>query len=158
MSKLVKAPNVDGDGIPDDIPNACSEPWGWTNGNGGQGNANGVCNGNGGGKAAQSGALRRAMKTPSGQQAHHLIPTDVLDNNVVQAALEAGFDFNGKANGLNVVAQSGSHPARTARIRSAFERFARNNPDYTPAQARSFAEGLVRREKADIIRKGLAKD
>ncbi len=50
VSKLVKAPNVvdlDGDGIPDDMPNACSEPWGWTNGNGGQGNGQGPCNNNG---------------------------------------------------------------------------------------------------------------
>ncbi len=54
VSKLVKAPNVvdlDGDGIPDDMPNACSEPWGWTNGNGGQGNANGICNGKAGRRA-----------------------------------------------------------------------------------------------------------
>ena len=34
--------------MPDDLPNGCSEPWGWTNGNGGQGNAYGICNGNGG--------------------------------------------------------------------------------------------------------------
>ncbi len=58
VSKLVKAPNVvdlDGDGIPDDMPNACSEPWGWTNGNGGQGNANGICNGNAGGNGNGNG-------------------------------------------------------------------------------------------------------
>ncbi len=52
VSKLVKAPNVvdlDGDGLPDDLPNGCSEPWGWTNGNGGQGNGQGPCNNNGNG-------------------------------------------------------------------------------------------------------------
>ncbi len=64
VSKLVKAPNVvdlDGDGIPDDIPNGCSEPWGWTNGNGGQGNANGICNGNAGGNGNGNGGSGPAV-------------------------------------------------------------------------------------------------
>ena len=98
--------------------------------------------------------LRAAMSTPQGQQAHHLIPVDVLDSNVVQAALEAGFDFNGRGNGMNVLSQAGSHSRRTQRLRDELSSFARRNPDYSASDARNFLENMVRSERRDIIQNG----
>ncbi|UWP97180.1 AHH domain-containing protein (plasmid) [Aliiroseovarius crassostreae] len=94
--------------------------------------------------------LRSAMRTPRGKQAHHLMPVDVLDSPVVQAALEAGFDFNGVENGMNVDAQAGSHGRRTGRLAGRLADFARDNPSYSPQEALSF----VRSERTSIRRAG----
>ncbi len=61
VSKMVKLPkDLDLDGVDDPLANDCSEPWGWTNGNGqglGHANGNGPCANNGKGNSGGGGAV-----------------------------------------------------------------------------------------------------
>ncbi len=62
--------------------------------------------------------LRKALglKVGDPRQAHHLIPTTLLERNrYIQDAVEEGFDFNGIANGLplGLDQHSGRHPEKT---------------------------------------------
>lgn len=84
------------------------------------------------------------------EEAHHLIPVELLkDNQVVKKAVEEGFDFNGIANGIPLekyVNGSGRHAAHgnyTDQIRQALLNFEKNNPSYSAADAKQFLEILV---------------
>ena len=71
---------------------------------------------------------------------------------VVQDAVEAGFDFNGVTNGIAVkkftkageaageAGQHANHPTYTKQVQAKLEKFAKNNPDYTPEAAKNFLE------------------
>lgn len=78
--------------------------------------------------------------------AHHLIPVTVLKKNeVAQAAVVGGLDFNGKKNGrlLNQSEHSGGHDEYNEIISSEMDEWARNNPGYQPADARAFVESRL---------------
>jgi hypothetical protein len=78
--------------------------------------------------------------------AHHLVPVTVLKSNeVAQAAAIGGYDFNGKINGrlLNQKEHAGGHTEYNAMITQEMDHFARDNPHYTPKQARDFLESRV---------------
>jgi RHS repeat-associated protein len=105
-------------------------------------------------EAANSGALRIALGSRSGDLTHHVISRDLVDHDVVQAALEGGFDFNGIENGINVVHQAGNHAKYTSRIRDDLSDFAADNPDYTAEEAADFLREVADREKDDIVRNG----
>ncbi len=98
------------------------------------------------------GKLRGAIGLKAGDNrvAHHLVPIDVLDEPVVQKALEGGFKFNGAENGLAVAGQAGGHTVRNARIRREITDWAADNPDASPAEAADFLRSLARDERADI--------
>jgi hypothetical protein len=88
----------------------------------------------------------------AGQEAHHLIPIQLLkENQVVKKAVEEGFDFNGAINGIPLdkyidatgAGRHGPHGNYTDQIRQALLNFEKNNPDYTPQNAKQFLEILV---------------
>jgi hypothetical protein len=62
--------------------------------------------------------LRRNLKCESGKQAHHIIPLQRGDHEVVKAAIKDGWNLNGKENGicLSKAVHDGPHPIYTARV------------------------------------------
>jgi len=70
--------------------------------------------------------LRDALGLVKGdkRQAHHLIPRELIEKNkMVRDAIEEGFDFNGKINGiaLGPSKHSGFHPNYTSKIEELIE-------------------------------------
>ena len=105
---------------------------------------------------AKRGALRKAMGlTDATKEAHHLIPVKLLkENDVVQDAVAAGFQFNGKRNGLAVAKGHGSHPSYTKALEKKINDWKDANPDYTPEQAKAFLEKLADKAKTAITNNG----
>ena len=70
--------------------------------------------------------LRRILQTPTGGQAHHLVPLDLWDQPLVQAAAKAKapFHINEVNNGINMSSlyHNGSHPTYTEEVRLAMAR------------------------------------
>ena len=66
--------------------------------------------------------LRTVIQAPSGTQAHHIIPWELIDNEVIQSAAKADglvpWHMNDLVNGiaLGPVQHSGSHPAYTTAV------------------------------------------
>jgi hypothetical protein len=93
---------------------------------------------------SQRDRLRAAWgNVAKGLFAHHLVPVTVLKNNeVAQAAVIGGFEFNGKKNGrlLNQTEHAGGHDAYNEMISQEMNEWAKNNPGYSPQQARDFLE------------------
>ena len=86
------------------------------------------------------------------EQAHHLIPVALLDNNVVRAAVIHGFDFNGLINGMplekyNAATDTGRHARHddyTRQIRIYIQtKWSIENPDWTPQMALEEIEDLT---------------
>ena len=100
----------------------------------------------------RSGKLRKALGLTSGE-AHHIIPVQLLkENDVVQDAVAAGFDFNGIQNGIKALINHGPHPKYTESIRKAISDWKIQNPNYTPEQAKSFIESLAGNIKKQIAK------
>ena len=94
--------------------------------------------------------LRKALGLTSGE-AHHIIPVELLkENNVVQDAVAAGFDFNGVVNGVQATKHHGPHNEYTKMVRRALDDFKKTYPDYTPEQAKVFLENLAGDLKKNI--------
>lgn len=86
--------------------------------------------------------------------AHHIIPIQLLkDNEVVQDAVSAGFDFNGAINGVKAVKNHGPHLDYTQKIRTLLDDFIELHPNYTPEDAKNFLESVAKKYKEDIIKK-----
>ncbi|SHI02911.1 RHS repeat-associated core domain-containing protein [Chryseolinea serpens] len=86
------------------------------------------------------------------EDAHHVIPVQLLkENDVVKKAVEGGFEFNTSKNGLAIekfvkstgAGRHGPHPQYTEQIRKALNDWAEATPNYTPAQAKEFLDGLT---------------
>jgi RHS repeat-associated protein len=93
------------------------------------------------------GKLRDALKLKrgDGKVAHHIIPVTHLENNdVVQAALQAGFDFNGAANGKGLSYDkhnSGGHRKYNGMVKQLLDTWSENKgKKYTPDEAKKFLE------------------
>ena len=69
---------------------------------------------------------------------------------MVQDAVSAGFDFNGVINGVKASVHHGPHNNYNELIRTKIYEWKRQNPDYTPEQAKSFLEHLAKRLKPMI--------
>ncbi|MEZ4906500.1 MAG: AHH domain-containing protein [Saprospiraceae bacterium] len=105
-------------------------------------------------------ALEQAGLVTSTQQAHHLIPIELLEKNeVVQDAVNAGFDFNGIINGKglssvgNPPIHLGSHPHYTTLIESKIADWldvVNNNGTYSPNAAKTYLETLTNQIKQAI--------
>jgi hypothetical protein len=99
------------------------------------------------------GDLRAALAgIKTSEDAHHIIPVQLLkENEVVKKAVEAGFDFNGISNGLALEkfakstgrGRHGPHPNYTEQIRQALANFVKNNPGYTPNDAKQLMEVII---------------
>lgn len=101
-------------------------------------------------KGMRAGKLRKALGLTSGE-AHHIIPVQLLkENDVVQDAVAAGFDFNGIQNGIKALKNHGPHSKYTESIRKAIGDWKNQNPDYTPEQAKAFIESLAGNIKKQI--------
>lgn len=96
------------------------------------------------------GQLRRALNTPAGHEAHHIIPWELREHPVVQAAASVGnnsaFHMNDILNGISLPnslgsglpQHLGSHPDYTERVRlslNAIEDFLENNNNMSPNNA-----------------------
>ena len=76
-------------------------------------------------------------------QAHHVIPIELLEKNeVAQAALMAGFDFNSKTNVwlLKKSEHLKAHDVYNELLTERLETWAIQNPGFTPEQAKAFLE------------------
>ena len=89
----------------------------------------------------------------AGQEAHHYIPIQLLkENDVVKKAVEGGFEFNnGNVNGIALdkysastgLGRHGPHPNYTNQIRDYLDKWAFDNPNYTPQMAKQELIDLV---------------
>jgi RHS repeat-associated protein len=94
-------------------------------------------------------------KPSAAHTANHMIPVDSLDNDLVQKALEGGFDFNGRANGMWAI-QKGKHPNYSARVGRDLADLAEENPGILPSEARSLIESYVDDLRLDVqLNKGI---
>jgi hypothetical protein len=115
-------------------------------------------------KGAKSGKLREALlgvkkgtydywkkSTNLFQQAHHIIPVELLKKNpIVQKAVDEGFKFNGKVNGimLDYTKHSGSHGKYTEIMNQTINALAKNNPTKSATEILNMAV----KEGAEIIK------
>ena len=112
-----------------------------------------------GSKALRGKFVKKGMeKMYEGMQAHHLIPVNLLKkNNVVQDAVGAGFEFNGKINGLMVKSGKGWHTRHdnyTDNIEDIITAWANKNKGYKPSEAKAFLESLAQQAKERIKNNG----
>jgi hypothetical protein len=102
------------------------------------------------------GSLREALiGIKSTEEAHHIIPVQVLkDNEVVQKAVEDGFEFNSADNGIPLEkykvgppesGRHGPHPNYNDQIKKHLEWWSEQpaNQGYTPTQAREYIQDLI---------------
>ncbi len=95
--------------------------------------------------------LRKALGNISGE-AHHIIPVKLLkENEVVQDAVSAGFDFNGAINGVEAIKHHGPHNKYTNEIEGLINAWHNKHKDYTPEQAKNFLEKVADKYK-DLIK------
>lgn len=91
--------------------------------------------------------------------AHHLIPVEALQKNeVVQAAVAAGFDFNGAANGIPVSADkhnSGGHKGYNAKVFELIKAWSDKQGDkgFTLEDAKKFLETDLIPQLKEIVNK-----
>jgi len=92
-------------------------------------------------KFGDRGQLNRVLRTPSGQQAHHIVPWGKTDHSVIQKAASAGsnsaFHPNEVFNGVNLptTRHQGSHGSYDDRITQRLNEWAIQNHSATPEQA-----------------------
>ncbi|AWM14185.1 hypothetical protein DI487_10210 [Flavobacterium sediminis] len=94
--------------------------------------------------------------TQKGMQAHHIIPVEALTKSeVVQKAVDAGFDFNGVVNGIGVKALNeggthANHPTYTKQILENLTKWSKENVNYTGEQAKEYLEKFAGKLKDKI--------
>lgn len=96
--------------------------------------------------------LARAMNTPRGEAAHHLIPWEFRSHPLVQLAARSGFNINGVRNGINLgpTRHFGSHPKYNALVGRELNRAFARNPNMSPQQAARTAHDISARARALI--------
>jgi hypothetical protein len=101
------------------------------------------------GTGASRNPLRDALGLPTGSQtdAHNVIPQKLSEHPVVKAAIRAGFDFHGRANGIEVQARHGRAGHRKYNERIAEELGRITEGPYSDEQAREYVEGIFSDEK-----------
>jgi hypothetical protein len=95
--------------------------------------------------------LRRILQTPTGFQAHHIVPLDLWDQKLVQEAAKAKapFHINEFNNGVNIseLFHNGSHPNYTERVKVAMQGIYDSNggPNISPQVAQQQLQNLLYR-------------
>jgi RHS repeat-associated protein len=101
---------------------------------------------------AKMGNLRKAIKNiADDEQAHHIIPTELLSNNpTVQKAVKEGFDFNKAINGIGLTKDrhNGSHPDYTKWIEKQISHVQKQNPSMS---AKAVVEKVAALAKQTIV-------
>jgi RHS repeat-associated protein len=104
-------------------------------------------------------ALKKAGKVADGEIAHHLIPVQALkESEVVQAAVAAGFDFNGTVNGLGVDAKkhnSGGHKNYNKSVLGKLASWAgdmEKKGGYSPEEAKEYLEKTLVPELTNFVK------
>jgi len=87
--------------------------------------------------------LRKILGTKTGDEAHHLLPIEFMEDELVQLGAKAGFHMNLLENGMNIFSKAlggahGVHPNYNKQIREILEKF--NKTKYTDKAA---AEKLI---------------
>jgi len=87
--------------------------------------------------------LRKILGTETGDEAHHLIPLEHMDDEFVQYAAEGGFHMNLPENGMNILSaklggEHAVHPNLNRQVKQILSKL--KTKDYTPEAA---AEILV---------------
>jgi hypothetical protein len=72
-------------------------------------------------KGPDRAALRRAMNCSSTEQAHHIIPLEFKDHDIVKAARDNGWRLNGRENGICLTSHSGPHDIYSGDVGRALE-------------------------------------
>lgn len=97
--------------------------------------------------------LRRILNTPTGFQAHHIVPLDLVEEPLVQLAAKAKapFHINEFNNGINIsnLYHNGSHPNYSLKVKQEMERI--YNANMTPQVAQEELQTLLRRIKTAIL-------
>ncbi len=83
---------------------------------------------------------------------HHIIPRQLKDNSVVEAAKEGGFKFEGNENKMPLEkfskasseGQHGNHPNYTTEAAKRIDEFQEKNPDPSPEKAAEFIRQVVK--------------
>jgi len=102
--------------------------------------------------------LSEPVKNIGQSQEHHLIARQFKNNDVVEAARNEGFKFEGAENKIPVEKFSrstgqgrhGNHPNYNKAVGDKLANFEKNNPDFTPAEALKFIRSLVKDLKQAI--------
>ena len=106
--------------------------------------------------AKKRGNLRKNLGTEAGEEAHHAITVGMIgESKVVQDAIDSGFAFNTKVNGINLKKYSKSlgltdgihahHPFYDLKVSEILEKFQKSfgtKPSYSPDLAKQFTEKL----------------
>lgn len=92
--------------------------------------------------------LRRHVPGTGGQ-AHHILPWELRDHEVIKRAARGGFNINGANNGirLNLIQHLGSHPKYNAGVRKKLDRILADRPGISDADAATAVQNYV-----DILR------
>ncbi|MES2569999.1 MAG: polymorphic toxin-type HINT domain-containing protein, partial [Verrucomicrobiota bacterium] len=96
------------------------------------------------------------LVTNGGLEGHHLIPWGLKKHSIVEKAAKAGFNINGAMNGLGMTTNRHRgvnifhHNVYSKAVKKKLDRFARDNPSVTNAQASKFLS-----EYAEQLRKGI---
>lgn len=85
-------------------------------------------------------------------QAHHIIPWELRENELVKRAAKGGFNINGAENGIRLGPEVhlGSHPKYNEAVAAKLNSILDTNPNISPEEA---AEAV--RSYADQLRAGL---
>lgn len=91
-------------------------------------------------------------------QEHHVMPRQLKNNEVIEAAREGGFKFEGAENKITLErfskstgeGQHGNHPNYNKGIGEKLGEFVKNNPEYTTTDALKFVRGLVKDMKQQL--------
>lgn len=97
-------------------------------------------------------------KTTSKIEEHHIIPTELKNNPIVEMAREGGFKFEGKENKMPLEkfsrltgeGQHGSHPKYTSEVMERIAKFQEDNPSAGPKQSVEFLRNLVKDLQTEI--------
>jgi RHS repeat-associated protein len=97
--------------------------------------------------------LREALGAGEGQ-AHHIIPWELRNNELMKRAAEGGFNINGAENGIRLGQDIhyGSHAKYNAAVESKLNSILKSNPNLSPQEAAKGVQGFANQLRAGLQR------
>jgi hypothetical protein len=107
--------------------------------------------------AVDAQAARRHLRRNvpgTGGQAHHIIPFETRNHEIVQRAARGGFNMNGANNGirLDLTQHLGSHPMYNAAVTKKLDELLRANPNISDLDAARALQQYVDQLRAGLER------
>lgn len=98
--------------------------------------------------------LQRRLGTSGEDRAHHIIPLEMRDHELVRRAARGGFDINGTKNGIGLhdSVHNGSHGKFNSAVRNRLDRILEGNPNISEGDAARAIQNYV-----DQMRPGLSR-